>query len=436
MLIQILDSLDPFFYFKKPNINKTKLHHSSSLLTIPDDEARSVTIDDDVEQEAKVIKRFQDILEQLNNESNIGNTDSSLSCNTRVRDLKDSRFKSIIKNILENSREEGSDQFDFTYSIELIFNLLSTNINQIHLDHDENQENILLIILKYISILLSSEIQQYLELFINMGFKRLLSIITQKQDLLEQSKIGLKIKSQVLKIQTYMTTLQKKDLQYRFRTVYFNNYNFKFKTRQLQYNSVGLGYKLWDSSLLLSEIILRNSSLFVDQSILEIGSGCGLSGSIAAAQGCKSFLLTDFVDAVNLNIQFNLDLNFKNIPNLNNPITDNNLNTTPPNHLVYGKVDKLDWNNLQDYKQNELFDIVFGSDLVYSLEAAETVPKVISKFLKPNGLSIIVLPKVREGISLFESNLPRYDLKILNRKIVLNSGDDGDLLVYILNKII
>jgi len=59
---------------------------------------------------------------------------------------------------------------------------------------------------------------------------------------------------------------------------------------------------------------------------------------------------------------------------------------------------------------------------------------VITKFLKSNGTSIIVLPKVREGISLFESNLSKNNLNILKKKIVLNSGDDGDLIVYILNK--
>jgi len=69
-----------------------------------------------------------------------------------------------------------------------------------------------------------------------------------------------------------------------------------------------LGCALWDGGVVLTRWIYANRDLFRNQTVLELGAGCGLPG-IMAAKFAKSVILTEYIEQLVNNIQYNITLN-------------------------------------------------------------------------------------------------------------------------------
>ncbi|DBA05356.1 TPA: hypothetical protein N0F65_007518 [Lagenidium giganteum] len=79
--------------------------------------------------------------------------------------------------------------------------------------------------------------------------------------------------------------------------------------------SLGIGGKLWDSSLILTQYLSLHPDLMVDKTVVELGSGLGLVGICCAMLGAR-VTLTDIEEVVPL-LRYNISLNYPG------PVSDN-----------------------------------------------------------------------------------------------------------------
>lgn len=70
----------------------------------------------------------------------------------------------------------------------------------------------------------------------------------------------------------------------------------------------GFGCALWDAAILLSRWIYSNNAIFTNKTVLELGSGVGLCG-LMAARYSKSVYLTDYLDPILENLEYNKNVN-------------------------------------------------------------------------------------------------------------------------------
>lgn len=70
----------------------------------------------------------------------------------------------------------------------------------------------------------------------------------------------------------------------------------------------GFGCALWDAAILLSRWIYSNNEVFKNKTVLELGSGVGLCG-LMAARYANIVYLTDYLDPVLENLEYNKSIN-------------------------------------------------------------------------------------------------------------------------------
>jgi len=161
----------------------------------------------------------------------------------------------------------------------------------------------------------------------------------------------------------------------------------------------GLGWKLWDSSAILSRWIYENHEIFHGKTVLELGSGCGLVG-IVAAHYARHVTFSDYLPALLDNLLYNIGFNFPPPP----PSPSTNSNFHPSTEVV-----KIDWDEIDDDSKPPVtmnyttFDIIIGSDLVYQFMDPGNLVKVIVKYLsgKPGSHVYLVLPTNRVQVHDF-----------------------------------
>lgn len=146
-------------------------------------------------------------------------------------------------------------------------------------------------------------------------------------------------------------------------------------------SGAGLGWKTWNAAVVLVEYLGLHPDAFIDQDILELGCGTGLSGIFCAKFGAKHVLMTDYNEKVLETVAINLTRN-----SLSNVSTK-----------------RLDWNELiqavssrilgNDLVLQHCHETIIGSDIVYDPEHAEIVPRVLDTLLahSPNARIYIAI---------------------------------------------
>jgi predicted nicotinamide N-methyase len=140
------------------------------------------------------------------------------------------------------------------------------------------------------------------------------------------------------------------------------------------------GLHLWESSVVLTRFVLKNSSLFSNKNIIELGTGCGLLGiSILKKINVKHFTFSDYNEDVLNNLKENIKINKINNKNY--------------------EILKLDW---RDYNTiNNKYDIIIGSELIYQGGFIKELVLLIDKILNENGLCYICMPEQRSMTNKF-----------------------------------
>jgi predicted nicotinamide N-methyase len=165
-------------------------------------------------------------------------------------------------------------------------------------------------------------------------------------------------------------------------------------------NDFPLWAKFWEASTVLTQYLatLPNDP---HRNILELGSGLGIAGIVAAVLGHKITLTEHNPDALQF-LHANACLN--GCPNL-------------PIHA-------LDW-----FKPHlsEHFDLIVGSEIIYQDQAVDALSSLFEHYLNPNG-KIVLAERVRStGILFFERLSSKYYIQV--QKHVVRSEEKNEIVI-------
>jgi len=136
------------------------------------------------------------------------------------------------------------------------------------------------------------------------------------------------------------------------------------------------GQVIWPAAWVLSKFILRNIELFSGKSVLEVGSGIGVTGLLASQINNSVCVLTDSNEYVMDILRQNVALNSSKAPSCS--------------------CMKLDWGNEGDMQnilqfQPSGFDVIIGSDVVFWQVSIIPLLQTVSKLLNQNHNSMFIL---------------------------------------------
>ena len=136
----------------------------------------------------------------------------------------------------------------------------------------------------------------------------------------------------------------------------------------------------WPGATILSHFIIseQGQALLKGKSVMELGSGVGICG-LLASQLCQDVVLTDHnelvVDLLNQNVQLN-------------PPSEESAHTKTLATVCY------EWgapwpHSHQQLKPEEGFDVILGSDIIYSCSTVPLIMKSVSSLLKKSGAFVL-----------------------------------------------
>ena len=146
-------------------------------------------------------------------------------------------------------------------------------------------------------------------------------------------------------------------------------------TIDIEKDNSHLATQFWDGSYLLAKFIERHcleGKFSLENSlILELGSGCGLSGIVASLFKPKHVLLTDLGENLD-HLQMNVDMNRAEQKNRNSGISFNNVTVQ---ELAWGNIDHLNiavefaskMKKQTTIESSNAFDVILGSDIIAGL---------------------------------------------------------------------
>eukprot|EP00403_Amphidinium_massartii_P013855 CAMPEP_0178410828 /NCGR_PEP_ID=MMETSP0689_2-20121128/21184_1 /TAXON_ID=160604 /ORGANISM="Amphidinium massartii, Strain CS-259" /LENGTH=228 /DNA_ID=CAMNT_0020032023 /DNA_START=158 /DNA_END=840 /DNA_ORIENTATION=+ len=138
------------------------------------------------------------------------------------------------------------------------------------------------------------------------------------------------------------------------------------------------GATIWPGGLDLARTVAaRNGELVKNRRVLELGCGTGVVGISAALAGAKSVTLTD----ANPELLRLADLNVRS-----------NVPLAQQDSL---QVERLRWGNAEDMdkwgRQEDLFDVVLGSDVAYEPEALPALLSTIRRMLRQSSAEAVAV---------------------------------------------
>jgi len=160
--------------------------------------------------------------------------------------------------------------------------------------------------------------------------------------------------------------------------------------------------KIWDASLILADHIAGNYKS--PKTIMELGSGLGVTGITASAFG-HSLTLTEYDSHAIQFIHANAHIN---------------------NCTASIEIKHLDWKNP---KLDGSFDIIIGSELTYKESAFPSLLSLFNKYLSKEG-EILLTTEPRKIIKFFlDMMMPWYKIQIWRKS--LRQGDNSKKILLI-----
>lgn len=133
----------------------------------------------------------------------------------------------------------------------------------------------------------------------------------------------------------------------------------------------------------------ESSSLFANQTVLELGAGCGVPGLVvakAAAAGgasAKAIFLTDFNPKTVANLQHNIELN--GLREQQRESSESSLSLSNAAETVHVQAFVMNWQDESTWPEAVVanrVDVLIGSDLVYQSDMVQTLLQTVWK-LRP-----------------------------------------------------
>eukprot|EP01117_Protostelium_nocturnum_P009659 TRINITY_DN3453_c2_g1_i5.p1 TRINITY_DN3453_c2_g1~~TRINITY_DN3453_c2_g1_i5.p1 ORF type:complete len:200 (+),score=75.62 TRINITY_DN3453_c2_g1_i5:216-815(+) len=161
----------------------------------------------------------------------------------------------------------------------------------------------------------------------------------------------------------------------------------------------------------MSRWIFENKNMFEGNTVIELGSGCGLPG-ILAASFAKETVMTDYLEPVLENLKYNLKINCFN----EEEDEEDDEEAVKKSKLNPARVLYLNWDEIDEDPTRgetlEAADIIMGSELTYSDLSVDSLIKVILKYMKPDGIFYEVLSDDRDGVELFIQKIEKVGLTV------------------------
>lgn len=159
------------------------------------------------------------------------------------------------------------------------------------------------------------------------------------------------------------------------------------------------GYKLWECTIDLLEYLNKNTILFNQKSVLDLGCGTGLLGIFTLISGAQTVDFQDFNKEVLINT------------------TMSNVLLNCEQKLNVSKFYSGDWKSFT-YFNEDTYDLILTSETIYNVNNYTKLINLFEKKLKPPGGRILLIAKnyyfgVGGSISEF--------LNILNKSSKLHS---------------
>ncbi len=191
-----------------------------------------------------------------------------------------------------------------------------------------------------------------------------------------------------------------------------------YSIRELPFNQASYGWQTWGAGILLAHLLVNGIIPVNGKSVVELGSGTGLVGCLLSNLNCSKVVLTDYVDTIIDNLQFNLNANSCKHPNL--------------------QISRLDWHDFLDHS-DFVYDVVLAADVLYERNQAVTLPATVKKLLHSSSNAYIIIPD-RSGFEeiqeLFEENALENQLLLTCQRITPSGQDfpidsaEGDFILY------
>jgi predicted nicotinamide N-methyase len=217
----------------------------------------------------------------------------------------------------------------------------------------------------------------------------------------------------------------------------------------------GVGAKLWHAASILCRELAACPGLVAGADVLELGAGVGAAGLLAARLGARSLALTDYVDALLLNLRAALRDNFPAAPGGAGAETAETAESwdavgvgAPPGGA---RVRFLNWADAvaaldggadgggasgmdgpstrgaaPELPPGERFSLVLASDVVYEPHMARSVPAVLAHRLAPGGRALVCCA-VRDAplFAIFLEQLAARGLRFAAEPVVPAPGEAG-----------
>jgi len=155
-----------------------------------------------------------------------------------------------------------------------------------------------------------------------------------------------------------------------------------------EFNLVGLA--MWDACFFLAEYMISRTEIFREKKCLELGSGVGFLGILAAKLGAERVVLTDMPRVIP-NLEDNVQINMEG------------------NEHVF--VVDLNWEDYdaQHLNFSEFFeaDFIMGSDLLYDPPLIDALVPLLNLLLKRNKSCECVLASKKRSKTTFDYFLQR-----------------------------
>lgn len=153
--------------------------------------------------------------------------------------------------------------------------------------------------------------------------------------------------------------------------------------------------KIWEASAVLAEYMAQLPTEPPLQ-ILELGAGLGVAGITAAAFGHRVTITEHDPHALEF-IKANASFN----------------------HCPGAMICPLDWARRELEGQ---FDLIIGSEIVYSDQIIDLLGAVFQKYLRPQGRIVLAEGVRATGVRFWERMAPRFDIRV--RKTILRSEEE------------
>ncbi|KAJ0405411.1 hypothetical protein ATCC90586_009450 [Pythium insidiosum] len=142
------------------------------------------------------------------------------------------------------------------------------------------------------------------------------------------------------------------------------------------------GYLLWGAARVLARWIHLHRELFDGKTVLEVGSGLGLGGIVAARYATRT-TLTDYQSDTCRALEYNVALN---------RMFTHEMDASKPDVSV----EMLDWDDLESIcgpaegEQRPLVDVIIGCDIICEPSTADGFLRVLRHRLQPHGVAYLM----------------------------------------------